>query len=261
MAAKVYILYGSDNSGGGLGSNFSKSVGGIAVKEMNVNKKNILITLCIVTTIAFATGCKSAGALASLGTERDSEKITRAEFNLGETEGKIVVFISQPGWIKTPMDLRVTLTNSFNRMLEEKAGIKKERLTEYADVLKIRMEMPEDKRNNAIEVASKLGAQYVLAVQIMDFDISTFSEENFFSGQMITRTCLDNMKGEKLWPIGDEGCKEITIGFETEAGTLQSSVEKLSNATAYCVIRYLYDCKTANFRIPEEQKELDSYTW
>jgi len=261
MAVKVYIFYRSDNSGSGLGRNFSKSAGGIAVKKMNTNKKNILITLCIATAIAFAAGCKSAGALAGLGTERDSEKKTPAEFELGETEGKIVVFISQPGWIKTPMDLRVTLTNSLNQMLEEKAGIKKERLIKYADVLKIRMELPEDKRDNATEVASKLGAKYVLAVQVMDFEISTFSEKDFYTGQMVTTACLNNTKGEKLWPVSGEGCKEATVGIETEAGTLKSSVEQLSNATAHCVTRYFYDCKTERFRIQEEQKELDSYTW
>jgi hypothetical protein len=226
---------------------------------MFVNIKNVLITTGIAIAAVFWTGCEIVGNLA---TETPSEKATPAEFKLAETEGKIVVFVSQPAWIKTPMDLRVTLTEAVNAALEKKAKIKKERLLAYTDVLKCRMKLSDEKKDDPFEIASKLNGQYVLAVQITDFELSTFAEEDLFNGMMLTKNCLFDAKGNKIWPQGaSEGGREITVGFEDEKGTVKSAVEKLSTATAHCVTRYLYNCKAAQFRIVEEQKELDFYTW
>jgi len=230
---------------------------------MSVIKKNILIILCITGAAAFWTGCGlTSGTAGLLSSETESEKVTPAEFNLVKTQGKIVVFVSQPAWIKTPMDLRVTLIDAVNAALEEKAQIKKERLIPYADVLKSRMELADEKRNDPFEVASKLNAQYVLVIEIADFDLSTFAEEDFFNGLMVTKSCLFDANSNKLWTQdANEGCREITVGFEDEKGTAKSAVFRLSAATAHCVTRYLYNCKANYFRIAEEQKKLDFYTW
>jgi hypothetical protein len=222
-------------------------------------KKNIIIILCITTAAVFLAGC---GAVGILGTETQSEKIIPAEFKLAETEGKIAVIVSQPAWIKTPMDLRITVTDAFNLALEEKAGIKKERLTPYTDVLKSRMGLPDEKKDDPFEIALKLNAQYVLAVQVSDFELSTFAEKDFFNGMMQTKTCLFDIKGNKIWPQdANEVGREITVGFEADKGTVKSAVEKLSAATAHCTTRYFYNCKAIRFKIAEEQKELDFYTW
>ncbi|MGA2915866.1 MAG: hypothetical protein ABSE89_07545 [Sedimentisphaerales bacterium] len=229
--------------------------------------KNILITVIIATTAAmFWTGCGLAAAPVGVAgvasSETASEKVTPAEFKLGATKGKIAVVISQPSWIKTPMDLRITLTEAINAALEEKANIKKERLIPYTDVQKCRMALPEDKRDDPFEITSKLNAQYVLTVQITDFDLSTFAEEDFFNGTMITKSCLFDANSNKLWPQdANDNCRQIAVGLETEKGTVKTSVEKLCAATAHCITRYFYNCKAAHFRIAEEQREFDNYTW
>lgn len=222
-------------------------------------KKNIFITLCICAAGAFWTGCKTgAGVAGILSSEMDSEKVTPAEFKLAETEGKIVVFVSQPGWIRTPVDLRVALTGAFNLAFEEKMKIKEERLTPYMDVLKCRMNLADEKKDDPLEIVSKLNAQYVLAIQITDFELSTFAEKDFFNGTMVTKTCLFDANSNKVWPPS-EGCRQITVAIEEEKGTVKSAVEMLSGATAHCVTRYLYNCKTTQFRIMEEQKDLNFY--
>ena len=230
---------------------------------MFVKIKNILITVGIAATAAFWTSCGTVGGIGgALSSETESERVKPAEFKLAETEGKIVVVVSQPAWIKTPMDLRVSLTDAFNTALVEKAGIKKERLTPYMDVLKFRIGLPDDKKDDPFEIASKLNAQYILAVQIMDFELSTFAERDFYNGLMITKSCLFNAKGDKMWPQdANDNCREITVGFEAEKGTVKSAVERLSAASAHCITRYFYNCKKPLFRIAEEQKELDFYTW
>ena len=226
-------------------------------------KKNIFITIGIAAAAAFWAGCHTAGNLGGiLSSETESERAIPAEFKLAKTEGKIAVVVSQPAWIKTPIDLRVALTDAINAALEEKAKIKKERLLPYTDVLELRRSLPDEKKDDPFEIASKLNAQYVLAVQITDFELSTFAEEDLFNGTMLTKSCLLDTNAKKLWPQdANEGWRETTVGFEDEKRTVKSAVEQLSAATAHCVTRYFYDCKAAKFKTAEEQKELDFYTW
>jgi hypothetical protein len=221
-----------------------------------MSKKAIFSVLGLALGAALIAGC---GAIATMGTETSSEKEIPAEFKLGRTEGKILVFASQSAWIKSPVDLRTGLTNSFNQALEQRAGLKKERLIPYTDIVKLRMELPENERNDAFKIASKLNAAYVLVVEVTDFELSTFAERDFFNGMIQTKSCLYDIKGDKLWPE-DEG-RVLSLGFEAEKETAKSAVERLSDATAHCVTRYFYNCKQIKFRIAEEQKELDYYKW
>lgn len=225
---------------------------------MSGAKINIITALFAAILSALTAGCEVVGNLA---TERESEKSIPAEFKLARTEGKIAVVAIMPGWIKTPIDLRVTLTDAINLTLEKKAGIDKAKLTEYADVMKARAVLSEDKKDIAFEIAGKLGAKYVLVVQITDFDLSTFAEKDFYNGTMQTKSCLFDSNGTKLWPMGEEGSRDITVGIEAEKGIVKTAVEKLSMATAHCITRYFYNCNTARFRIAEEQKKYDYYTW
>ena len=227
-----------------------------------MNRKNILITTIITATVATLwTGCGGVGAVVgNVSTEMPSEKETAAEFKLKPTEGKIVVFAVQPAWIRSPMDLRVTLTNSINGSLEEKALIKKERLTEYGYVAKTRIGLPENKKDDSFETAARLDAQYVLVVQVQDFDLSTFGEKDLFNGTMTVKASLYDINKKKLWPT-DKSNKEITVNIEAEKGTVKSAVEKLSDAAAFCITRYLYNCKTERFHISEEKREIDSEKW
>ena len=229
---------------------------------MNTNIKNVFIILGITITTAFWTGCQTIGGVGgAMSSEMQSEKVVPAEFKLDETEGKIIVFINQPGWIRSPMDLRTALTNSTNIALVEKAKIEKERLTGYEDIQKIRLALPQDKKDDMFETASKAGAKYVLAIQVMDFDLSTFAEKDFFNGMMTTKSCLYDVARKKIWPA-EKDYKEITVSIEADKGTVETAVGKLSNATAFCVARYFYDCKAIRFRIAEEQKEeLNTDNW
>lgn len=233
------------------------------IREMSIVKKNIFIVLSIIAAAAFWTGCMAGGLTGGiLSSETDSEKVTPAELNLAKTDGNIAVIVSQPAWIKTPMDLRVTLTEAINTALEEKAKIKKGRLIPYIKVLQCRMGLPDEKRDDPFTIASKLHAQYTLNIQITDFELSTFTEENLYNGTMITKSCLLDANDNKIWPkeVNEPG-RQVTVGIEEEKGTAESSVKMLETATAHCITRYLYNCKTEVFRIAEEQKELDYYTW
>jgi hypothetical protein len=235
---------------------------------MNANIKNILITICITAAAAMLSGCGASEIVGNLSSETPSEKETPAEFKLGEAlgkEGKIAVVVTQPAWIKSPMDLRASLTNSLNAAFEIKAEIKKERLTAYSDIMKIRMSLPEDKKNDPIEIAKKLNAKYVLTVEVQDFDLSTFAEKDFYNGMMAAKACLLDCNGVKLWPKpkegnekeSSEGYRQTSIEIENEKGTVKSAVEKLSDVAAFCITRYFYNCKADRFRIPEEKRELE----
>jgi hypothetical protein len=207
------------------------------------------------------SGCGAGEIVGNLSSETPSEKETPAEFKLREAlgkEGKIVVVVTQPAWIKSPMDLRVALTNSLNAVLEIKAEIKKERLTAYSDIMKIRMSLPEDKKHDPIETAKKLNAKYVLTVEVQDFDLSTFAEKDFYNGTMTVKSCITDSNGVKLWPKKEgEDYRLTSVEIENEKGTVKSAVEKLSDAAAFCITRYFYNCKTDHFRIPEEKRNIE----
>jgi hypothetical protein len=227
-----------------------------------MNRKNILITTIIAAAVATLwSGCGGIGALGGIASsETPSEKETAAEFKLKPTEGKIVVFVAQPGWIKSPMDLRVSLTNAVNLSLEKNVEIKKERLFEYMDIMKFRLALPETMRNDPFETASKLYAQYVLVVSVQDFDLSTFGEKDLYNGTMTVKTNLYDINKNRLWPT-DKNSKEITVSFEGEKGTVKSAVKMLSDSAAFCITRYFYNCKTERFHISEEKREIDSEKW
>ncbi|OQA03235.1 MAG: hypothetical protein BWY69_00580 [Planctomycetes bacterium ADurb.Bin401] len=224
-----------------------------------MNVKNAIIISFLVLFVTVLGGCGAgAGILGNLSSERDSEKNTPAEFDLSDTEGKIAILVNQPGWIKTPVDLRVVLTNGINFALTEKVEIPKARLFEYTEVLNSRMKLAEEINNEPNALAPKIGAEYVLDVQIMDFDLSTFAERDFFNGLLTVKACLLDAKGEKLWPEGNE-YRTITVQIEDEKGTIESSVAKLSAAAAHCITRYFYDCKMVRFHIQEEKKDIENY--
>lgn len=233
---------------------------------MSEKVKNILITIFVsLSAAALIGGCAlvaaPVGVAGAVSSPSASEKEVPAEFNLRATKGKIAVIVNQPSWIKSPMDLRITLTDYINRALEEKVELKKERLIPYTEVQKSRLSLPTDKKDDPFEINSKLGAKYVLAVQVADFDLSSFAEEDFYNGTITTKSCLFDANGTKLWPTDANNTKTISLAFETEKGTVKSSIERLCGASAYCITRYFYNCKKENFRVPEEQKEYENYTW
>lgn len=220
--------------------------------------KNTIVLTSAITLAIFWAGCSAAKLLSTITSETPSEKIIPAEFKIAETEGKIAILVNQPGWVRSPIDLRIALTKSINTSLAEKTKIKKNRLIEYTDVLNARMKLSEAERDEPNAIAAKLGASYVLDVQIMDFDLSTFAERDFFNGIMVTKSCLLDAQGNKLWPQEND-CRPAKVEIEDEKGTIETSVARLSAATAHCITRYFYNCKTGHFRVTEEHKELDTY--
>mgnify|MGYP001417897282 CR=1 FL=1 len=228
---------------------------------MTISKKNLILTISLAVLAAFWYGCSLAGGLAGVASsETESEKITKAEFKLKQTEGKILVLVHQSGWIKSPMDLRSELTKYINESLVNKENVKldKERIIEYNDVLKARLQLSEDKRDEPNQIAAKLQARYIIYVQILDFDLQTFAERNIYNGLMSANFCLLDESGKKLWPQGDNN-KTSLVEIEAEKGTMEKSVAKLAAATAHCITRYFYDCRTIRFRPPEEHRDAESY--
>lgn len=224
------------------------------------SKKNFIITIFITLFSGLLAGCGAGAALyGNLTTETPSEKVTSAEFKLAGTEGKIAILVNQPGWIKSPTDLRIALQKTISKALIEKAKIKKDRLIEYSDIVQARRELSESEKDEPNKIAAKLNAQYVLNIQIMDFDLSTFAERDFFNGMLTTSSYLVDANGVKLWPGDDKNSRVNTVSIEDEKGTIESSVARLTAAMAHCISRYLYDCKTVSFRVPEEQKDINSY--
>lgn len=223
---------------------------------MSNRKYNFLAVTLISFLAIFLTGCSAVGIIAA---PTQSEEDVPAEFDISEISGPILIYVRQPGWIKSPVDLRRDITDSMTLTLEKKAGISAEMLIDYDRVVSLRRSFDDRQRDEPFTFAEKLSAEYVMVVEIVGFDLSTFAERNFYNGTMQTRTCLYDGKGKKLWPE-DKGCRDITVGVEAEKGTVETVVKTFSMATAHCISRYYYNCRKARFSIPEEKK-YEQYTW
>lgn len=206
--------------------------------------------------MAVCFGCTIAGNLA---TPRYSEGYKKAEFNLVDTQGKISVYVDQPAWLKSPVDIRPALTKAVKFSLLNKALITRDRLVTYAELFKAKKVLSAADSSNPAKIAAAVGAEYLLVIEVTDFDLSTFAEEDLFNGTLQVRASLFDRDAKKLWP-GSEQNRKITVTIESEKGTAKTSVEMLSAAAAHCVTRYLYNCSNARFDIPEEKK-YDQYSW
>ena len=246
---------------------FSNGLGGDAGKGdsralnlmrflVNNRRYNFLAVTLVSFLAALILGCNAVGVVTA--PTHDEENVP-AEFKLKKTSGAILVYVRQPGWIKSPVDLRRDITDAMTITLEEKGRISAERLINYDKTISLRKTLDIAQRDEPFVYAKKLSAEYVIVIEIAGFELSTFAERNFYNGTMQTRTCLFDSTGKKLWPE-DDGCRDITVGVEAQKGKIESVVKTFSMATAHCISRYYYKCKKTRFSIAEEKK-YEEYTW
>lgn len=217
---------------------------------------NICLGVLVSAVMTICYGCTIASNLVS---PRDSEGYKKAEFNLADTQGKIAVYVVQPAWLKSPVDIRPALTRAVNISLLEKASITRDRLITYAGIFKAERGLSLSDSSKPSRIAAAVGAQYLLVIDIGDFGLSTFSEENLFSGSLQVAAALFDRSANKLWPSARHS-RRITVAIESEKGTVESSVDMLSAAAAHCITRYFYNCNNRRFNIPEEKK-YGQYSW
>ena len=64
----------------------------------------------------------------------------------------------------------------------------------------------------------------------------------------------------KLWPKSEKA-KFVKVGFEVETGGKEASVARLASASAYGIVRYLYDCPRNKFKFADDRSGSQWQEW
>lgn len=213
-----------------------------------------IIVLFVLAGLFFCGGCSLPTLVSVFGTGTRGEKKVIAEYDLSKHKRqKVLVFVDQPGWLAAKTNLRYYITRQMNKALEQRVGIKTEFLVDYEQLSKYRGSILDVSKVGPIEVAKGLNADVVLLVTIEDFELIGLMQKDYYKGSLTSRAALlDVATSEKLWPESQEG-KLVRISFEIEDAGRQAAIARLAFGSAYCTVRYFYNCPVNKFKIADDK--------
>ncbi len=213
-----------------------------------------LFTCAFLAGGLLVSGCAaSAGIAGILGKPIRHEKTVPAEYRLNnDTERRILVLVVQPGWLGARQNLRFYITNAVNQTLRGKIHIAPELIIDYGKLSDFRAGRSDISSLLPDQIGAALGADVVLLINLEAWQLEQLADSPYQKGFLQAHAAVfDTSTAEKLWPESRDG-KSIRVGFEAEHRGRQVAVKRLTDALAYCVTRYFYDCPVAKFRIPED---------
>ena len=221
-----------------------------------------LITVFILAVVLSQGGCGVAKIIGILGTPTEHEKKVAAEYDLAEHENqKILVLVNQPAWLNTQVNLRYYLTETISNHLVKKVGILPESFISYDKLSEFRSGQSDFSFLTPVEIGAALDADMVLLVVVEDYKLNALVEFGYYEGFLDTRVALFDTKTEKkVWPEY-AGSKGIKVGFEIEEKGREIATARLVAASAYCLVRYFYDCPKNRFRIAEDRSGVGWDSW
>jgi len=218
-----------------------------------------LFTFAFFTVTLFQSGC---GIVSLLGTPRESEKKIPAEYNLAEhKDQKILVLVNQPAYLNAQANLRFYLTEAINENLVESVGIAPDNLIAYSELSEFRSNKDDFSLLSPTEVGKALDANMVLLVVIEDYQLDKMVEIGYYKGSLSVRTALfETATGGKLWPKSAKS-KRVGVGFEVESRGRAVATSRLVTASAYCLVRYFYNCPKPKFKIADDRSGVGWKDW
>ncbi len=213
-----------------------------------------LIVFIMLVPILISGGCKVLGVLA---VPTRSERKVPAEYALGREKGrKILVFVKQPVWVGAQANLRYHLTRAMNRGLTDKVKIANENLIGYEELADFRAGRGDFSQLSPVEVGKALGADVVLLVVVEDYHLSMTPEERYYRGGLSTKSVIfDTASGKKVWPQV-KSSKSVRVGFEVEQRGQEIAIKRLMGSSAYCTVRYFYNCVVDKFKIGDDRTHI-----
>jgi hypothetical protein len=226
------------------------------------HRVNMLVLAGSVAVLSVSMLYWSGCALVGLFEPTSREKIIPAEYDLSEkTENRFLVLVKQPGWLNVKANMRYYLTKHLNGELARRIKIPTENLVSYQQLKDFRSSRPDFSYLSLEQIGSQFKVDFVLVVTISQFELLETPQENYHRGFMASQGSLYNAKtGAKLWPDSSTG-KNIKVGFEIEEKGQKAAIERLSNRTAYCTVRYLYDCQKGHFKIADDRSGENWVGW
>lgn len=200
------------------------------------------------TTVAVLLLC-SGCIIPIFTTPTRHEKKVPAEYNLTLAKGKkTAVLVDNPIWSKAPVSLTSQLTTAITKNLTDDIGLKSKYLISDEKVHVYRATMQGSSQFSPVDLGRAVGADMVLFAQVQEFEMTQTMETEYYKGLLAGKAALfDVATGQKLWPESESG-KPVRVAFDVEKGGYEDAVERLVNAFAHCMTRYLYDCPVPKFK-------------
>lgn len=223
--------------------------------------KKIVVFLAS-AVVVFSSGCGFFGIVAVLGTPGGHEKKITAEYDLAEHRNqKILVLVNQGVWLDVGVNLRYYLTEAVNENLAKKVEIGPDNLIAYGQLAEFRSKQARVAHLFPAELGKALGADMVLLVEIDSFVLSELPESGYYKGYLNARAVLlETATAAKLWPESESG-KSVKVGFDIEPGGREAAVARLAGASAYGVVRYLYNCGRNKFKFSDDRSGAHWQDW
>jgi hypothetical protein len=210
-------------------------------------------------SMLFCGGCGIPGLF---GVPTPGEEPIKAEYDLSEqTRSRLLVLVKQPGWLNIKANMRYYLTKHINRELTKRIEIPKENLVSYQQLKEFRSNRPDFSYLSLEQIGSQFKVDFILVVTVSQFELLEMPREKYHRGFMASQYSLYDAKtGAKLSPDSSSG-KNIMVGFEIEDKGKRMAIERLANSTAYCTVRYLYDCPKGKFKIADDRSGENWIGW
>ncbi len=181
------------------------------------------------------------------------EKKVPAEFQLADYKGKkTLVLVNQPAWLGAPVALRQELTERINGYLIEMVELSPDDIIDYEQLSDFRAERVDYNMMTEAQIGGALGADLVLLVVLDAFGMKKLPDVDYYNGALGCQVIIiDVESAKKLWP--EETAKVVRVGFEFDVRGQEMAVKRLTTAAAYCITRYLYDCRMDRFKIADDK--------
>lgn len=213
-----------------------------------IQKIEKLIVFFVLAGIFFYNGCEVVGLV---GTPSQYDKKIAAEYDLAKQKGrKVLVLVEQPSWLGTRVNLRYYLTKAIRENLIATVKVPSKHILSYNELSKFRSNTSDFSSLLPAAVGEALGADIILLVTVEDYQVREVAGSGYYNGSLSVRATVYEASGEKVW----EG-RSIEVGFDTGERGQEKAVERLVNACAHCITRYLYNCPAYKFRIFDEGRK------
>jgi len=222
------------------------------MKGFKVNTKLVLTLMGLGILVS---GCAILGVAVSPSA---AEVKLKAEYNLAQKEpNSILIFVDQPATAINTSNIRLYISQFAEAMLVTKLKLKQETIIPYQKLSELRDSREDFAMLSPVEVGRALGAEMVLYITVDEFRQAKLGSEGFYESILTTRSGLyDVTRGELVWPE-DGNLRKIKVGLDMEKGEFDKGASRLAEASVKCIIRYLYDVKKIDSRVPEEV----NYNW
>ncbi len=204
--------------------------------------------------LALLGGCTPLGFLLS---PSSSERKIAAQFPLYAQKDKSVYLAVRPSaGSRTDADVPGLLQKTLAADFQRKIGVPPEKI----------FQMPAALHNpsaafswsQAEQEARRVQAAYLLSVEIVEFQAVPLSSQNYYMGNLAVRAFLaETQSGQIVWPH-EKTPRLIRVAVDFEPKGRSQLVHRMLTAVSHCIVRHLYPCSKAAFRVSEELEPLES---